>query len=601
MLGLTDRSPSPKLGAAEDSPPSMPVPTIPESAPFTPEQRAWLNGFLAAWASAAEEQGARLPAELNGLADAPKSNVNGAPAKAAPQPAAKAAVEAKPEAAAEGEAEAPAAEAEAEAELEADGDYPWHDPNLDIDERMKLAEGQTTTKKLMAAMAQLDCGACGYMCDTYAMAIASGREKSVSLCTPGGKETTKMLRQVVKESGGVKTANKQAESGKGQGAADYDVNAPIPYSRAKPFRARVKTLYNLNKPGSSKHTVHSELDLAGSGLSFRPGDSLGVFPTNCPDLVDEILDALKAHGTEHVTACDGVEAPLREALLVKSNLKDVDEDLVRLIASCTSDFDEKQRLRDLIDGEGEEDIDDLDVLDVLHLAPSARISKSAFALTLSSLSPRLYSIANSLRAHPDEVHLTIARVATDVAGRIRKGVASTMFADRVGVGDTVRVYVQPSADFTLPSNANAPMIMVGPGTGVAPFRAFLQERESLKARGKNWLFFGDQHGETDFLYGDEFHAMVEDGLLTKLSTAFSRDQEEKIYVQHRMKEEGAELYQWLEEGAWFFVCGDAKRMAGDVDRALHEIVAEHGQMSEDEAKEYVSHLRKTHRYVRDVY
>ncbi|MCA9240009.1 MAG: sulfite reductase subunit alpha, partial [Planctomycetales bacterium] len=535
-----------------------------------------------AWAGVVEQQGGRLPTDISGLNDAPAAkSANGAPPKkSAPKPA--------PE---------PAAGPTAVDTSLDDDDYPWHDPNLDIEERMKLAEGQGVTKQLMAAMAQLDCGACGYMCDTYAIAIASGQEKSTALCTPGGRDTARKLKEVIKEAGGIKAA------AKGPTTAVLDQptpTGPIPYSRAKPFRSRVSALRALNKEGSDKHVVHVELDLKGSDLSFRVGDSLGVFPTNCPDLVEDILYSLKAHGTEHVTASDGVEAPLREALIVKSSLKHVSEDLLRLISSSTSDFDEKQRLRDLIDGDGDE-LDDLDVLDVLRLAPSAQISKSAFALTLSNLTPRLYSIASSLRAHPDQVHLTIAKVTSLISGRLRKGVASTMFSDRIEVGDTVRVYVHPSADFTLPSNSNAPMIMVGPGTGIAPFRAFLQERKALKARGKNWLFFGDQHAATDFLYEDEFSDMQQSGLLTRLSTAFSRDQEQKVYVQHRMLEEGAELFQWLDEGAWFFVCGDARRMAPDVDRALHQIVAEHGQMSEDDAKKYVTKLRKTHRYVRDVY
>lgn len=565
---------------------AMPIPSIPESAPFTPEQRAWLNGFLAAWAGTAEAGGAGLPADLGGLRDTP-SAANGA---AAPPP--KSAAKPAPVASEAAPAVAPEA---------LGGDYPWHDPNLDLEERMKLSEGQGLTKNLMAAMAQLDCGACGYMCDTYAMAIAGGREKSTALCTPGGKETAKRLRQVIKDAGGIQPAPAQpAADQRNAKAAIREASGPIPYSRAKPFRARVDELYNLNSEGSAKHTCHVEMDLTGSDISFRVGDSLGVFPVNCPDLVDEILFALKAHGTEHVTACDGVEAPLREALAVKSNVRHVGEDLLRLIAASTSDFDEKQRLRDLIDGDTDE-LDDMDVLDVLRLAPSARISKGAFALTLGSLAPRLYSIASSLREHPDSVHLTIGRVTSKLLGRERKGVCSTMFCDRIDVDDTVRVFVQPSADFTLPSDANAPMIMVGPGTGVAPFRAFLQERKALKAKGKNWLFFGDQHTATDFLYRDELTMMQQDGLLTRLSTAFSRDQKQKIYVQDRMREEGEELFAWLEEGAWFFVCGDARRMAPDVDQALHEIVAKHGGMSDEEAKKYVTKLRKTHRYVRDVY
>jgi len=217
------------------------------------------------------------------------------------------------------------------------------------------------------------------------------------------------------------------------------------------------------------------------------------------------------------------------------------------------------------------------------------------------LAPRLYSIASSLRAHPEEVQLTVGKVACEKGGRLRKGVASTMFSDRLKPGDLVRVFPHASSDFTVPADPGAPMIMVGPGTGVAPFRAFLQERAATNAQGKNWLFFGDQHVATDFLYREEFDAMRESGILTRLATAFSRDQEEKVYVQDRMREKGAKLFRWLEEGAYFFVCGDARRMAVDVDRALHEIIAAEGHMSMGDAAQYVGEMKKAHRYVRDVY
>ncbi|MEM6331200.1 MAG: sulfite reductase subunit alpha, partial [Planctomycetota bacterium] len=282
-----------------------------------------------------------------------------------------------------------------------------------------------------------------------------------------------------------------------------------------------------------------------------------------------------------------------------ANLKDVPDELIELVAETATDEEEKARILGLL--EDDDAMDTLDVLDLLKMAKSAVVDVKAFSKTLPKLQPRLYSIASSLKAYPDQVHLTIAKVTYDVGDRTRKGVASTMFADRLEVGDKTLVYAHAAPGFTVPSDPSAPMIMVGPGTGVAPFRAFLQERQVTEAPGKNWLFFGDQHEATDFLYKNEFAAMRSDGLLTKLSTAFSRDQEEKVYVQHRMIEEGAELYDWLEQGGYFFVCGDAKRMAGDVDRALHTLIAEHGKLSEDDAKAYVKRLKDDNRYVRDVY
>ncbi|TWT89768.1 Sulfite reductase [NADPH] flavoprotein alpha-component [Pseudobythopirellula maris] len=519
----------------------MSVSIIPETAPFNDEQRAWLNGFLAGW----------IGVESNG-ADAATALL-----------------------------EAPAEEEEE--------DFPWHDPGLAMDERLELAAEKPIERKMMAAMAQLDCGACGYLCQTYSEAIARGEEKSLTLCSPGGKETSKMLKKLVKEGGGAPSSNGATATAKPATAAGF--------TRSNPYPAKLKASYNLNGEGSSKHTAHVEIDLEGSGLDYRVGDALGVYPTNCPELVDMVLGATSLDGGAAVSTDNG-EKKLREALVTDFNLCDVEEELVELLIKLSPNADERVKLRELIDDDA---IDDLDVLDVLALAPGAKVTADGFLETLAAMQPRLYSIASSIKKHPGEVHLTVGRVGYELGGRARKGVASTMFADRLGVGETVRVFLHESADFTTPADPKAPMIMVGPGTGIAPFRAFLEERQATAAPGKNWLFFGDQHAASDFLYRDELERLVDAGLLARLDTAFSRDQAEKVYVQDRMREHGEELYAWLKQGGYFFVCGDAKRMAADVDRALHDVVAQHGGMTEERAKAFVDDLRAKHRYVRDVY
>lgn len=315
---------------------------------------------------------------------------------------------------------------------------------------------------------------------------------------------------------------------------------------------------------------------------------MGVYPTNCPELVEQVLEQLGLTSDED----------LREKLVEELNLRDATDELLELLAAATPVGAEEDAINALIDSD---ELDELDVLEVLRRAPSAKLQPDEFAATLSEVSPRLYSIASSLKAHPGEVHLTVGKATVQIGDRLHKGIASTMFSDRLNPGDKVRVFVQPSHGFTVPPDPAKPMIMVGPGTGIAPFRAFLEERQATGAAGKNWLFFGDQHEATDFLYADQFAGMQEANLLNRLSLAFSRDQVEKVYVQDRMREHGAELWQWIDEGGYFFVCGDAKRMASDVDKALHDLIAEHGGMSADTAKAYVKQMKETNRYSRDVY
>ncbi len=373
----------------------------------------------------------------------------------------------------------------------------------------------------------------------------------------------------------------------------------IAFSKTNPFPAKLLKNVLLNKPGSAKEVRHYEISLAGSGLTYEAGDALGIVPVNCPALVDEMLAALKCAGTETVSI-NNVAMPLREALTGHLDVCKPSQELLAAVVARSPLCE----LAPLLAAERRDDLKKFlwgrDVLDVLRLVDKP-FSPAELVLLLRKLAPRLYSISSSPKAHPDEVHLTVSAVRYESFGRGRKGVASTFLADRIGDADCVKVFVQPSHGFKPPVNGEAPMIMVGPGTGIAPFRAFLEERQASGARGKNWLFFGDQKRAADYLYEAELGAWQRAGHLTRLDLAFSRDQDAKVYVQDRMLENAAELWSWLEAGAHFYVCGDASRMAKDVDAALHRIAETAGGKSADEAKTYVAKLKSEKRYQRDVY
>jgi len=340
-------------------------------------------------------------------------------------------------------------------------------------------------------------------------------------------------------------------------------------------------------------------------MVYECGDSLGVFPQNCPELVEDIIRALRLNGQEIVVNKDGVGRPLRDALIQDFIITQPSKEFLNLLVEKSGDG--APTLRQLLNPERKVDLESylygVEIVDLLLQHPSTSFTAEEFAGTLRKLQPRLYSIASSQKAHPREVHLTIAVVRYETGGRRRKGVASTYLADRVGAG-RVPVFVHSAKGFRLPEDPAIPIIMVGPGTGVAPFRAYLQERAETGASGKNWLFFGDQHVATDFLYRADFESLQAAGVLTRFNTAFSRDQAERIYVQHRMlePENAAEIWRWIDaEGAHFFVCGDAKRMAKDVDAALHKIICEQGGKTPEQAAEYLEALKKLKRYKRDVY
>ena len=536
--------------------PKMSFPTLPDSAPFSPAQRAWLNGFFAGL----------FNVQPNGTS-APTQTV------AAPE----------------------------------EEEFPWHDAALGMGERLELAEGKPFPRVLMAAMAQLDCGSCGYLCQTYAEAIASGSDKDLSKCSPGGKETKQKLKELVAnapaETGGVPTVDVPLQPMSNQ---TRRVKTGPLFDKENPFPAPILEVRALTRKDSAKDVRFVSFGLRGSGLQYEAGDALGVYPENDEELVEEIIRELDSTGEEPTLTPENTVVPVRMALAKGYVINRVSDDFLVRLSDIAARDDEREKLRQLAEDDREGFLEFRDVLDVLHEFPSARPRESShvgmLVSGLSAMRPRLYSISSSPKAHPGEVHLTVGvvRYNRDGSPRGRKGVASSFLSERMA-GHKVGVFVQPSHGFRPPSDGAAPLIMVGPGTGIAPFRAFLEERQACGHGGKNWLFFGDQRAASDYLYQTELEAWTQDGLLSKLDLAWSRDGAQKVYVQHLMLEHGAQLWRWLDEGGHFAVCGDASRMAKDVDKALHQIIAEHGAKGEDGAKEYVAQMTKEGRYGRDVY
>jgi sulfite reductase (NADPH) flavoprotein alpha-component len=460
---------------------------------------------------------------------------------------------------------------------------------------MKLADGRPLRRRMMAAMAQQDCGQCGYNCEDYADAIHEQAEPRLNLCVPGGKATARMLKTLVEEmGGGVLDPEEKAvkESAKPPKVTD----ARPGRSREHPVSVRFVSRQRLNTAGSEKVTNHIELDLSEAGLDYEPGDSFGILPRNDPQLADAVLAAIAAPGDFPIG-----DKTLREALIEDTSLSPAPDPLFQLISYLTGG-DRKKKAQALAKGEDPDgDAATLDVLAALQKFSGIRPDPEAFYEVLEPLQPRLYSISSSIKVNPGRVSLTVDTVRYGIDSRERLGVTSTFLGERTEPGTLVKAYVQKAHDFALPKDAALPIIMVGPGTGVAPFRAFLQERHAIQAAGPAWLFYGHQRRDTDFFYEAELGVLQSAGTLTKLSLAWSRDGAQKVYVQDRMREEGAELFAWLERGAHFYICGDAKRMAKDVDAALCEVVARHGKVSDEDAKAYVTALKKVGRYQADVY
>jgi len=530
--------------------PTAKLEIVPASAPFSDAQRSWLNGFFAGLLTTdgavplSAEQGAALMPGAGGDGD--------------------------------------------------DGEAPWHDQTLPIAERMKLAEGRPLRRRMMAAMAQQDCGQCGYNCNDYSDAISARTEARLNLCVPGGKETARMLKSLYEE---LDKAPAAAPSAALTPAVAVTTTISEPgRSRDNPIAATFASRTLLNKKGSEKETWHIDFDVSGAGLDYVVGDSFGIFAKNDLGLVDQIIALL---GALHTTQVRG--KTLRDVLIEDVSLSPAPDSLFELFSYLTGGA-EREKARAMAQGEDPDgDAATLDVMAVLQKFPKVRPHPEAFIEALEPLQPRLYSISSSHNATPGKLSLTVDCVRYVVGKRKRLGVASTFLAERINPGDEVKVYVQKAHAFGLPQDAKTPIIMIGPGTGIAPFRAFLLDRKATGAAGKNWLFFGHQRSDCDFFYRDELNAMKTSGLLTRLSLAWSRDGEKKFYVQDRMREVGRELWSWLADGANVYICGDAKRMAKDVERALVDIVAQFGARSTDEAIAFVGDLKKKGRFQQDVY
>ncbi|WP_316978232.1 assimilatory sulfite reductase (NADPH) flavoprotein subunit [Shumkonia mesophila] len=386
--------------------------------------------------------------------------------------------------------------------------------------------------------------------------------------------------------------NEAAQAGSGGDVIQLDTRRPAAYSRSHPFEAEVADIVDLNSSRSDKETLHVELSLAGSGLAYEPGDSLGIVPVNDPAMVEAVLKAARIDGG---AAVEGV--PVGQLLAERYDITTLTRPVIEAYGRLTEDA----KLQALAEGadllpylEGRQ------IVDLLEDFPHGLTAEQLVGV-LRTLPPRLYSIASSLKAAPDEAHLLISAVRYESHGRARRGVVSTFVADRVAKGDRLKVYVKPNRHFRLPADTGRDVIMIGPGTGVAPFRAFLQERQATGAKGRNWLFFGDRRYVHDFLYQLDWQDFVKEGVLDRIDVAFSRDAAEKVYVQHRLWERRGDVFSWLEGGAHLYVCGDEKHMAKDVHATLKAIVADVGGRSEADAEAYLAGLAKAGRYQRDVY
>jgi sulfite reductase (NADPH) flavoprotein alpha-component len=540
-----------------------PIPTlIPESAPFSAEQRTWLNGFVAGLLGLDGGVNRLSPAETAAL----MQGVASAPAARGPLD--------------DGD----------------DGAAPWHDPAVPLGERMQLADSRPLRRRMMAAMGQQDCGQCGYNCEDYANAIFLKGEERLNLCVPGGKETARTLKTLYAEFGAIPNVAKQpTEPVRAPAVIAAGASAVPSTSRDKPVAITFVSRTRLNKAGSNKETWHIDLDLGETGIDYAVGDSLGVFPRNDPALVDAVIAAIGAPPDFPIA-----DRSLRDVLTDDSSLGIAPDMLFELISYITGG-ERRQKAKDLARGaDPDGDATTLDVLAALQKFPGIRPDPEAFIESLDPLQPRLYSIASSPKTAPRRVALTVDAVRYAIGERPRVGVASIFFADRIAPGTKLKAYAQKAQGFGLPSDHAAPIIMIGPGTGIAPFRAFLHERMAVKAPGRNWLFFGHQRRDYDFFYEEELAGLKATGFLSRLSLAWSRDDEHRFYVQDRMREVGRDLWSWIAEGAHLYVCG-AITMGKDVERALLDVISAHGARSAEQATAFLAELKKSGRYQTDVY
>lgn len=532
-------------------PPNI-APLIPDNAPFSPDQRSWLNGFFAGLLS--------LQGEVQGLQPVDAATALGQDASNNPL------------------------------EDGDDGEAPWHDMVMPMEERMELAQERPLRRRMMAAMAQQDCGQCGYECEIYANKIFLGEEERLNLCAPGGKATTRMLKKLALEIADQSAAPEAVASPEPTGA--------LGYSREQPVEISFLRSELLNKAGSQKETVHIDFDLSGAGIEYSAGDSMGIFAENSPALVEALLGRLELD-----PALDIAGKPLKDVLREDKCLGEAPDELYETLATLAKDPKDKKTLSTMAEGEDPDgDLETLDVLGVFDKFPALMIRADQLLASLEVLQPRLYSISSSPKAKKDHLSLTVDVVRYKIKERARHGVASSYFADHLALGGKVKAYIQKAHDFTLPQDPKTPIIMCGPGTGIAPFRSFMQDRVADECAGASWLFYGHQREACDFFYQEEWDSYLEQQKLTRISTAWSRDEgRPKNYVQDVMRKQGADIFEWFEKGAHFYICGDASRMATDVDNTLKDIIAEHGKLSDEGAKDYLANMVTSGRYQKDVY
>lgn len=597
------------------------VPYIPEDAPFSPEQRAWLNGFLAGIFSSApasqpevKKAGHRIAvlyASQSGTAEGLARKLAKALKAAGHMPSVSTLVGYTPASLASethalilastyGDGDAP------------DGVQPFYEqlclepfPRMEKLSYCVLALGDRHYEHFCKFGADLD----AKLKSLGANQILERVDCDVDVDEPFAEWTEAVLSRLEDLKHGPVRGSASPVPKSAQQLAARDMSATrasasesaTRYSRDNPLLVPLVEKRPLTHPQSTKVTLHLAFSTAETDLSYEAGDALGVIPKNDPDLVAEILRLLQFNGNEQVS--DGKEGTttLHEALSSHFQITRLTRKMVQEYArrgECRSlqellEAGQQAKLEKYIYGRG--------LIDLLVECPGVISDATELAAMLPRLTPRLYSISSSPRAHAEQLHATVAVVRYSSHNRERGGVCSTLFADRTDVSDRLPIYIQPNKKFKVPADPAASMIMIGPGTGIAPFRGFLHERRALGHKGSNWLFFGERSSATDFLYREELEGMQKDGHLTRLDTAFSRDQGEKIYVQHRMAQSSRTLWDWLQSGSSVYVCGDAKQMAKDVHTTLCSIAESEGGMSKEQAEEYVADLKDQHRYHRDVY
>ncbi len=617
------------------------VPFIPDSAPFTPEQRGWLNGFLAglysaAPVSASAPAAAAAPLKICVLHASQAGTGEGLARKLSKELKARGFAPTIAGLA----SYTPAALASEEHAVIIASTYLGYPPDavkpffqqLTLDTAPKLEKLRYSVLALGDKHYETFCKF-GADLDERLHALGAARiaervECDLDVDEPFARWKAGLLERLeaLKSGSGGSALGNGAVLEKPNGIAGGPVAlnghaatnghvaipaGPPPATREQPFLAPMIAKRPLTHEVSSKLTLHLAFSLAGAeaagrSMAYEAGDALGVVAQNDPRLVGEVIEAAGLTGAEMVTLPKMGETPPAEVSLKEALTHHLQ--ITRLTRKIVEAFAQRANcatLKGLLVPEQQTHFDtycyDRGVIDLLAEYPGVFTDAKELMAILPRLAPRLYSISSSPKAHAGEVHTTVAVVRYRSHNRDRGGVCSTLFADRREPGDTVPTYIQPNKRFRIPADPDAPILMIGPGTGIAPFRSFLHERRALGHKGRNWLFFGERSAKTDFLYQDELEAMHADGHLTRLDLAFSRDQERKIYVQDRMLEQAATLWAWLEEGASIYVCGDASRMAKDVDQMLETIVAQQGRLAPEAASEYVSELKDQERYHRDVY